>query len=173
MTHPRLDAPACATHNGAVSDYHIEKIRRPLSVVLTNGTRLQGEVFLRPVSRHRSRPEEPTDLLNDVEPFFALVRHGEAVLIAKSSVTMAEMTVGPEGEEDTENFDLASLGIPVEVTLTDGNVCSGSIFLETRTDRPRLLDFLNAYAHRFLPVVDARQVFLVNTQTIAHVREVA
>ena len=59
------------------------------------------------------------------------------------------------------------------MTLTDGSVCTGSIFLESRHDRPRLLDFLNSYRERFLPVIDARQVFLVNTNTIAHVREVA
>jgi hypothetical protein len=153
-----------------VSDYKIEKVKRALSIVLTDGSRIEGEIFLRPVSRYRSRPEEPTDLLNDAEPFFALVRHGEAVLIAKSSVVMAEVAMGENVEEE---FDIASLGVPVEVTMITGNTCTGSIFLETRTDRPRLLDFLNSYAHRFLPVLDVRQVSLVNTQTIAHVREVA
>jgi hypothetical protein len=150
-----------------MSDYRIEKIRRNLTAVLTDGSRLEGEVFLRPLSKHRSRPEEPVDLLNDVEPFFALVRSGEAVLVAKANVSRAETSVPEEAEPE-----IAALGVPVEVTLVDGTVCTGSIFLETRFDRPRLLDFLNAYSSRFLPVVDARQVLLVNTQTIAHVREV-
>jgi hypothetical protein len=150
-----------------MSEYRIEKIRRNLAVVLTNGVRLEGEVFLRPLSKHRSRPEEPADLLNDVEPFFALSRSGEAVLVAKASVSRAETTVAEEGEPE-----IAALGVPVEVTLLDGTVCTGSIFLETRSDRPRLLDFLNGYSARFLPVIDAHQVLLVNTQRIAHVREV-
>jgi hypothetical protein len=154
----------------AMSHYRIEKLRRHLNVVLTDGTRLEGDVFLQPVSRNRSRPEEPGDLLNDAEPFFALVRKGEdAMLIAKANVARAETVVETHAHEE----DLASLGVPVEVTLMDGTVCTGSIFLETRYDRPRLLDFLNSYDRRFLPVVDARQVCLVNTQTIAHVREVA
>ena len=152
-----------------MSDYKIEKVRRSLSVILADGTRLEGDVFLLPTSRHRSRPEEPTDLLNDAEPFFALVRDGEALLVAKATVIMAEVAVGESDEEE----DLASLGVPVEVTMIDGSTCTGSIFLETRTERPRLLDFLNAYAHPFIPVVDVKQLFLVNTQTIAHVREVA
>jgi len=151
-----------------MSDYRIEKIQRQISIVLANGTRLEGDVFLRPVSRYRSRPEEPMDMLNDSEPFFVLMRHGEAVLIPKANVSRAETSVP---EEDEPN--VASLGVPVEVTLLDGTVCGGSIFLETRFDRPRLLDFLNSYSLRFLPLVDARQVLLVNTQTIAHVREVA
>lgn len=151
-----------------MSEYRIEKLRRQLNVWLTDGTQLEGDVFLRQVSRHRSRPEEPGDLLNDPEPFFALMRSGEAMLVAKSSVARAETTY-----QDDDEMNIASLGIPVEVTMTDGSVCTGSIFLESRTDRPRLLDFLNSYRDRFLPVVDARQVFLVNTQVIAHVREVA
>lgn len=153
----------------AMSDFRIEKLRRHLELVLIDGTRLEGDIFLRPVSRYRSRPEEPGDMLNDAEPFFALMHSGEAMLIAKANVARAETSVDENGHDD----DLASLGVPVEVTQTDGSVCAGSIFLETRSDRPRLLDFLNSYNRRFLPVVDARQVFLVNTHTIAHVREVA
>ena len=151
-----------------MSEYRIEKQRRSLHILLTNGNTLEGEVFLQPATRHRSRPEEPVDLLNDAEPFFALVRNGETMLVAKDSVARAETSYQSEGE-----LDIVALGVFVEVTMTDGNVCSGCIFVESRTGRPRLLDYLNSYRNRFLPVVDAQQVFLVNTNTIAHVREVA
>ncbi|HJQ21027.1 MAG TPA: hypothetical protein VJ867_11815 [Gemmatimonadaceae bacterium] len=151
-----------------MSDYRIEKIRRHVSVVLTDGSRLEGDVFLRPISRYRSRPEEPLDLFNDGEPFFALQQNGAATLIAKVNVSHATL---PVPEEDDSN--LAAVGVPVQVTLVDGTVCGGSIFLETRADRPRLLDFLNAYSSRFLPVVDVQQVLLVNKDVIAHVREVS
>lgn len=157
-----------------MSEYRVEKVRRRMVLVLRSGERIEGEVFLRPVSRYRSRPEEPADLLNDPEPFFAVMREGEALLVAKDSVARADTTYDGEDLVDIETSALgASLGIPVEVTLTDGSLCAGSIFLESRSDRPRLLDFLNAYHGRFLPVVDATQVVLVNTHTIAHVREVA
>jgi len=151
-----------------MSEYRIEKQRRSLHILLTNGNTLEGEVFLQPSTRHRSRPEEPVDLLNDAEPFFALVRNGETMLVAKDSVARAETSYQSDGE-----LDIVALGVFVEVTMTDGNVCSGCIFVESRTGRPRLLDYLNSYRNRFLPVVDAQQVFLVNTNTIAHVREVA
>lgn len=151
-----------------MNEYRVEKLRRHLNVVLTDGRRLEGDVFLRPQSRHGTRPEEPSDLLNDAEPFFALVSNGTVVLVAKTNVSRAETSL----DEDAD-FDAPVLGVPVEVTLTDGTVCTGNIFLETRSDRPRLLDFLNSYHARFLPVVDAQQIFLVNTHTIAHVREVA
>ena len=151
-----------------MSEYRIEKHRRSLQILLTDGKTLEGEVFLQPATRHRSRPEEPVDLLNDAEPFFALVRNGETMLVAKDSVARAETSYQSDGE-----LDIVALGVFVEVTMTDGNVCSGCIFVESRTGRPRLLDYLNSYRNRFLPVVDAQQVFLVNTNTIAHVREVA
>ena len=149
------------------TEYRIEKIRRPLTVMLRDGSRLEGDVFLRPMSRFRARPEDASEMLNDPEPFFALVRNGEAMLVAKDNVSCAETSVAED-----EELEIAALGVPVEVTLTDGSTRLGSIFLETRVDRPRLIDFLNAYAPRFLPVVDAQQVLLVNTKTIAHVREV-
>lgn len=155
-----------------MSEYRVEKLRHTLSVLLRNGEWLEGDVFLRPVSKHRSRPEEPADLLNDEEPFFALVRDDHAVLVAKANVVRAETS--SRGEDDIEAEAVgASLGVTVEITLADGSLCHGSVFLESRTDRPRLLDFLNTYRSRFLVVVDATHVVLLNTQTIAHVREVA
>ena len=157
-----------------MSEYRVEKVRRRLALVLRNGERLDGEVFLRPVSRHRSRPEDPADLLNDPEPFFALVRDGQAILVGKENVARAETTYDVDDLDSIEVSAVgASLGVPVEVTLVDGSVCAGSIFLESRSDRPRLLDYLNAYRARFLPVVDATRVVLLHTHTIAHVREVA
>lgn len=151
-----------------MSQYRIEKLRRQLKLVLADGTKLSGEVFLRSTSRYRSRPEEPVDLLNDADPFFVLDRKGEALLVAKSQVSRAET----ELDED-DALDTGALGVTVEVTMRDGTVCDGSIFLESRSDRPRLLDFLNSYHERFLPVVSPKQVLLLNTQLIAHVREVA
>ena len=150
------------------SEYRIEKVRRPLQVHLIDGGTLEGEVFLRPVSRYRSRPEEPIHLLNDDEPYFAMMRTGEAILVAKASVARAITT----SQGDDEDVHVATPGIPVEVTMTDGTVCIGSIFPESRSGRPRLLDFLNAYRDRFIPVVDATKVCLVNKNVIAHVREV-
>lgn len=151
-----------------MSEYRIDKLRREISVVMSDGSRLEGDVFLRPVSRHRSRPEDPADLLNDPDPFFALMRNGETILVRKSRVTSAVTTV-----DEDDALETGALGVIVEVTLHDGSICDGSVFLESRTDRPRLLDYLNSYRARFLPIVSPGQLLLVNTDSIAHVREVA
>ena len=151
-----------------MSEYRIEKLRRGLKLVLASGERLEGDVFLRSVSRYRSTTEEPGDLLNDADPFFAMERTGETLLVAKAQVVQAETEIV---EDDA--LDTGALGVTVEITLRDGTVCDGSIFLESRSDRPRLMDFLNAYHERFLPVVSPGHLLLINTQFIAHVREVA
>src|SRR5688572_30051012 len=118
------------------NELRIEKVRRPVHVVLIDGTELDGDVFLRPVSRYRSRPEEPIHLLNDHEPYFALMRDaGDVRLVAKSSVARI-ITTSPADDDDVA---VATPGIPVEVTMTDGSSCTGSIFPESRTGRPRLL----------------------------------
>ena len=151
-----------------MSEYRIDKLRRELSVMLSDGSRMEGDVFLRPVSRHRSRPEDPSDLLNDPDPFFALVRNGETILIAKTQVASAVTTV-----DEDDALETGALGVTVEVTLHDGSICDGSVFLESRSDRPRLLDYLNTYRARFLPIVSPGQMLLVNTVLIANMREVA
>ena len=151
-----------------MSEYRIEKQRRELQLVLADGSKVKGDVFLRAVSRFRSRPEEPGDLLNDADPFFALERNGETLMVAKAQVSHAETELI---EDDA--LDTGALGVTVEVIMRDGTACDGSIFLESRSDRPRLMDFLNAYNERFLPVVSPGHVLLLNSQFIAHVREVA
>jgi len=152
-----------------MSEYRIEKLRRHMAVILTTGERLEGDVFLQSMSRFRPRAEAPIELFNDDDPFFALADGDGARIVAKANVAHVEMPL----EEGDDEHDFASLGVPVEVTLVGGGVCTGSIFIEARADRQRLKDFLNAYRHRFLPVIDIQRIFLVNTHTIAHVREVA
>lgn len=150
-----------------MSEYRIEKLKRDVSVRLANGERLEGQMFLRPVSRYRPRSEDPLELLNDVEPFFPLMlSDGKAVLISKSGVSLVETSI------EDEDQDLTALGYLVEVTLTDSSTCRGSVFVERQPGRQRLYDFLNAYPSRFMTLVNTEKVILVNTQTIALVREV-
>jgi hypothetical protein len=150
-----------------MTDYRIEKMRRFVALVLTDGQRIEGEIFLRPTAPRQTRPERPDDLLNDPSPFFPMMCDGKVRLVAKANVVVAETS-----NELDDEFDSPVLGIPVEATLIDGSACQGSVFLETRPDRPRLLDFLNSYDARFLPLVAVGRIILVNTHSIAHVREV-
>lgn len=150
-----------------MTDYRIEKMRRFMAIVLADGQRIEGEIFLRPTAPRHNRAERPDDLLNDPNPFFPMMCDGMVRLVAKANVVVAETS-----NELDDEFEAPVLGIPVEATLMDGSSRRGSVFLETRPDRPRLLDFLNSYTARFLPLVAVGRIVLLNTQSIAYMREV-
>jgi hypothetical protein len=89
------------------------------------------------------------------------------LLLAKDQVARAE-TSAPEAEPAAEMPD-GLMG--VEVTLTDGTTISGFVPLEKRGEQTRLLDFLNSYSKRFVPVFWGEQVCLVNRTFIASVSQ--
>ena len=148
--------------------FRVEKLRRAVRVVLTDGRRLDGDVFLAERSRIRAEPQEPIDLLNEDAPFFPFfLDEQEVLLLAKSQVSRLE-TAAPEGDPSADMPDGA---MAVEITLIDGSAISGFVPLEKRGEQTRLLDFLNGYTKRFMPVFWGEQVVLVNRLLIASVSQ--
>jgi len=148
--------------------FRVEKLRRAVRVVLTDGRRLDGDVFLAERTRSRAEPQEPIDLLNEDAPFFPFfLNEQEVLLVAKEQVTRVE-TAAPDGEAVADMPDGA---MAVEITLIDGSSVSGFVPLEKRGEQTRLLDFLNGYLKRFIPVFWGEQVCLVNRFLIASVSQ--
>jgi hypothetical protein len=148
--------------------FRIEKLRRAVSVVLTDGRRLEGDVFLWERTRVRAEPEEPIDLLNEDEPFFPFfLDEQEVLLLAKAQVVRAE-TAAPDG---SISADMPDGAMAVEITLVDGSAVSGFVPVEKRGEHTRLLDYLNGCAKRFIPVFWGEQVCLVNRMLIASVSQ--
>jgi hypothetical protein len=148
--------------------FRVEKLRRAVRIVLTDGRRLDGEVFLAERMRIRAEPQEPIDMLNEDVPFFPFfLNEQELLLLAKDQVTRVE-TAAPEGDLSAEMPDGA---MAVEITLIDGATISGFVPLEKRGEQTRLLDFLNGYMKRFIPVFWGEQVCLVNRFLIASVSQ--
>jgi len=152
-----------------MQEYRIDKLRRAVAVVLTDGRRLTGDVFLQPIARLRSTPEEPIDLLNADEPFFALSNDRELLLVAKEQVARLE-TSPPDADNPLES---PHLGIDVEIVFADGAVAAGCIFPESPAGRSRLLDYLNSFDQPFLAVYSADMVCLVNRRQIACMRQLS
>ena len=125
------------------NDYRIEKSRCLVVVTTRSGEQLSGDMFLQPYSQRRAGPEAPADVLNDADPFFpVMLEGGETLLLAKRR--LLEVMV-PEGEMLAEEDHLADAGVrfePVEVTLSGGELRTGSVKLELPFERPRLLDFV-------------------------------
>lgn len=150
-------------------DLRIEKARLPVSLLMSGGERLNGDMFVQAYSRFHTGREEVPDVLNGDEPFFPLVRAGDTLLIAKNQVREVEVSWEPDLTE------LQAIGTrvePVELTLTDGTIRTGELHLEMPSERPRLLDFLNQYDRRFVVLHAIAGLRLVNCGLIERVRPV-
>jgi hypothetical protein len=150
-----------------MSEFRIEKIRRRVTVDMTGGETLEGELFLQPSARYRAGPQHPAELLNEPDPFVPLAVAGDGlVLLAKSQMIRIQF--------DADDADTDSAGVEraaVEVVFADGSNVSGMLTLETRADRPRLLDFLNDDHQPFLVLESPSGITLINRRAIAKVRE--
>jgi len=149
------------------TDFRITKLRLPVSLIMLGGEQLNGEMFVQDFSPIRRGREEIPDILNSEEPFFPLGRAGGTLLVAKDQVR--EVVVA--GDQFDDDFkQAAARAEAVELTLSDGTVRTGLVYLEMPAERPRLLDFLNRYAQRFVVLYAAGGVCLVNRTLIEHVR---
>jgi hypothetical protein len=150
-----------------MSDYRIEKVRHRVEVILANGRRLDGDVFVQAHARFRAGQEEPLDLLNDDSRFFPLVlASGEAYLIQKSQIAVV-CTPLPDRDDAAER---GVIGMRIEITLVDGSSHAGTIFPEVRAGRNRLIDVLNDGAECFHSLFTTDQLRLVSRFHIAYVR---
>lgn len=153
----------------AKNEYRIEKVRRAVELTLANGQRLKGDVFVQFTARNRAGPADPLDLLNDDETFLPLViDSGDAYLVQKAQIAV----VGTRLPEGDDAVDRALVGMNVELTLIDGSTHIGSLFLEVRAARQRLVDALNDLSTPFLALFTADQLRLVNRRHIAYARPV-
>ncbi len=150
-----------------MSDYRIEKVRHRVELTLASGDRLEGDIFLQAFARFRAGPEEPIDVLNEPERFVPLVlASGELLLVQKSQIAVVA-TALPENDDAAET---GIVGMHVAITFVFGETRHGSVFPELRTDRPRLVDFLNNTPLHFLPFFTADQLLLVSVTHIAYAR---
>lgn len=153
------------------NDYRIEKSRCQVAVTTLDGERLVGDVFLQPYAHRRAGPEAPADLLNDDDPFFPLALvDGGTVLLAKERLREVEV---PDDRTPQDGDPYAEAGVrfaQVEITLFGNVVRAGSIRVELPYERPRLLDFFNRFAERFLTLYADDAVRLVNRRCIERVR---
>lgn len=145
-----------------MSEFRIEKIQQQLKITLTSGERLAGIVFLEPMARNHSGPQDPRELLNEPDAFFPFSVGGRVLLLAKDQVkfaTYADTAPVPK---------IPPAKIDVRVSLADGSIVDGAVEIEARPDAHRLLDYLNAIEDRFLAMrVDRLTHWLVNRRLIA------
>lgn len=151
-----------------VDEYRIEKERLEVTLTMMSGEGVHGFVFVQPPLLGHSSHQEPSALFNEAEPFFPLeLPSGEVLLVAKARVVEVS---GLPLDEEAEAIRASAPMALLEITLAGGVTHFGSMRLEVRADRPRLLDFLNDSTDRFLTLYTDQGLRLVNRVLIECVR---
>lgn len=150
-----------------MTDYRIEKVRCPVTVVLTDGECIAGDIFLSTMSRFRAEPQGPAEFLNEPEAYFALAAvDGRSMLVAKENVERVETLREADGPGESSRH-----GLTIGLTLVNGAVFEGDVFLDTPTGRSRLLDYLNAHRGQFFQMIQPDRLLFINRRAITHVCE--
>jgi hypothetical protein len=150
----------------AWNEVRIEKQRVAVSITMVGGELLSGSLFT-PQIYPPGGPEDPLQLLNESEPFFPLgLATGEVLLIAKDRV-LEVMLDGSSGAEELPSSAPTAL---LQVTLAGGETHVGSMRLEVRASRPRVLDYMNFCMERFMALRTDEGVRLINRKMIERVR---
>jgi len=148
------------------NDVRIEKERVAVSITMEGGEVLSGSLFA-PQIYPPGGLEDPLQLLNEPEPFFPFgLPTGEVLLIAKDRVVEIVLDDSPAGEELPGSAPTALL----QVTLAGGISHIGSMRLEVRASRPRVLDYMNHCTVRFMALRTDAGVRLINRKMIERVR---
>lgn len=154
--------------SSSIDAYRIEKERLEVTITLEGCAEVHGYIFLQPRVYGYASHSEPAALFNDRELFFPLELDGGDVLLL-SKARVVDISGLPLADED-ELVRASSPMALIEVTLAGGLTRLGSMRLEVRADRPRLLDFLNDSSQRFLMLYSDNGVRLINRELIERVR---
>jgi hypothetical protein len=150
--------------------YRIETTRKAVILTMLGGEELRGHVFIHFSSYRPFELEDVSELFNAPTPFFPLeLENSEVILVAKQRVAEVAANRG----EDTAELPMREPPIPsalLQVMLVGGEMRVGSIQLEARPDRARVLDYLNALKSRFLTLYTSNEARLINRSLIDRVR---
>jgi hypothetical protein len=149
--------------------YRIETVRRAVALTMIGGEELRGNVFIHFSSYRPFELEDVSELFNSEEPFFPLeLETEEVILISKARV--AELAAAGEYAGDQPIKGTPTPTALLQVLLIGGELRVGSIRLEARADRARVLDYLNRLNARFLTLYTSNEARLINRSLIERVR---
>jgi hypothetical protein len=150
--------------------YRIETTRRAVTVFMADGEALSGHVFIHPSPHRPFEPEDITELFNTEEPFFPLDLHqGGIRLVCKARIAEVAIASGDRTGHELAHDTPAPMG-HVEIVLDGGEARRGSIRLDVRPGRTRVIDYLNGHSGRFITLHTANETRLINRSLINHVR---
>ena len=160
--------------NDSANLYRIETTRKAVILTMLTGEELRGNVFIHLSSYRPFELEDVSELFNADSPFFPLeLDNAEVILVAKERVAEVAANRGDAASDQTSDQNPSEGPIPtalLQIILVGGEVRLGSIRLEMRPDRARVLDYLNALKSRFLTLYTSNEARLINRSLIDRVR---
>jgi hypothetical protein len=150
--------------------YRIETTRKAVVITMRNGEEVRGHVFIHFSSYRPFELEDVSELFNADSPFLPVeLENSEVILISKERVAEVAAVRGDNASDQNPREGRIPTAL-VQIHLVGGEVRLGSIQLETRPDRARVLDYLNALTSRFLTLYTSNEARLINRSLIDRVR---
>ncbi len=154
----------------AANLYRVETVRRSVALTMMGGEILRGSVFIHSSSQRPFELEDVSELFNSSEQFFPLeLETEEVILVSKARVAEVADAGGEDASDQPPSGSPAPTAL-LQVVLMGGDVRVGSIRLEARPDRARVLDYLNRLNARFLTLYTSNEARLINRSLIDRVR---
>jgi hypothetical protein len=157
------------------SDFQIGTRAMPVEVCMTTGSRLHGEMFLRPGALAHGGVETVADRLNDGSLFFPLrvtAPQETMLIVGKAHV---RYVIAPSAEDDDRVTDgrCSSAQALVTAVMDSEEAFTGVFFVELPPDRIRVLDYVNEPSLAFVPLTHLDKEYLLNRQHILHFKDMS
>jgi len=149
-----------------MDDAKIEKATRRARFLLSDGTDVDGDVFVGLYEPHHIGPQRVGELINDEGPFLPVKTGGGTLLLNRRHVV--HVTMPSEWEAD----ELATLGkrYTVVVSLVTGQSLDGVIFVNLREGASRVKDYFNQPV-AFLPLFRQGWIVYLNRDFIRSIQD--
>jgi len=149
--------------------FAVPKDRQNITVRLSQGAPLVGEIFMESIAEGLSIHQKITSFIENSTAFFPikLAPGGSTEFINKNKVQVFEVSM-PEDPETDYFAHLLMQTIPVTVFLNDGSTVSGELLAEVPQEKARLSDCLNM-TEKFLVVKSGERMCYVNKSAVQKV----
>jgi hypothetical protein len=152
-----------------MTGFSIPRVSIPASLLLTDGNRRPGKIYVMERVPQHTGPETPLDMLNRAEGFFPFRPAGdETVLLVTKAHTIMLSIAADATAQDPARLSAAKL-VAVELTLVGGSTLQGFATAELPEQHSRVLDYLNG-AGPFFAVSASDEFHFVNRAHVLYAR---
>ncbi|HMG18240.1 MAG TPA: hypothetical protein VK573_05905 [Gemmatimonadales bacterium] len=153
-----------------MTGFAIPRVSVPASLLLTDGNRRPGEIYVMERVPQHSGSETPLEMLNRPEGFFPFRPAGDdaTILLVTKAHTITLSVATDDAAQDPARLSAAKL-VALELTFVDGSTLQGFATAELPEQHSRLLDYLNA-SSPFFAVSAGEEFHFVNRAHVLYAR---